>query len=72
MRFVGRFDPIAFTPGEDPHLDWPDVHVIARPGNPQPPSNGFHIDSRFVERPFEARRPLRRPTSTKPWRASIR
>ena len=51
VAFVRRFHPITFTPGEDRHLDWPDVHVIARPGNDLPPINGFHTDTCFVERP---------------------
>lgn len=52
VEFVGRFDPITFTPGEDPHPDWPGVHVVARPGNPSlPVINGFHTDTCFVERP---------------------
>ena len=51
VRFVARFDPITFTPGEDEHPDWPKVHVIARPGNAQPSINGFHTDTCFVERP---------------------
>ena len=50
-RFVARFHPLTFTPGEDRHPQWPDVHVIARPGNAQPPINGFHTDTCFVERP---------------------
>ena len=51
LDFLSRFDPITFTPGEDEHPDWPKVHVIARPGNAQPPISGFHTDTCFVERP---------------------
>ena len=51
VRFLGRFDPVTFTPGEDRHPVWRDVHVIARPGVPQPPINGFHTDTSFVEQP---------------------
>ena len=51
VRFLGRLGPVTFTPGEDRHPVWRDVHVIARPGVPQPPINGFHTDTSFVEQP---------------------
>ena len=52
VGFISRFGPITFTPGEDRHPDHPDVHIIARPGNPSlPPISGFHTDTCFVERP---------------------
>ncbi len=52
LAFVGRFDPITFTPGNDPHPEWPDIHVVNLASTSTlPPMNGFHTDTSFVERP---------------------
>ena len=52
IQFVGRLDPIMFTPGEIPHPQWSDLNEVKLSSTSTlPPTNGFHTDTSFVERP---------------------
>ena len=52
IEFVSRLDPIMFTPGEVPHPKWPDLNEVNLASTTTlPPTNGFHTDTSFVERP---------------------
>ena len=49
LSFVGRLDPITFTPGEQRHPQWPNLNVVSLSSTSTlPPINGFHTDFRRV------------------------
>ncbi|MFL2529326.1 MAG: TauD/TfdA dioxygenase family protein [Candidatus Azotimanducaceae bacterium] len=52
LSFVGRLDPITFTPGEQRHPQWPNLNVVSLSSTSTlPPINGFHTDTSFVRQP---------------------
>ncbi|SDG72085.1 TauD/TfdA dioxygenase family protein [Pseudonocardia oroxyli] len=49
--FLRRFGPLAFTPGETPLPDFPELNVVSNVGRTTPPRSSFHVDTSYVSRP---------------------
>ena len=51
VRFLRSFGDLAFTQGETPVPDHPDLNVISNVGRTTPPRSTFHVDSSYLRVP---------------------
>ncbi|MCW2817487.1 MAG: Taurine dioxygenase [Marmoricola sp.] len=51
VTFLRGFGDLAFTPGETPVEDHPDLNVISNVGRTTPPRSTFHVDSSYLRVP---------------------
>ena len=51
LGFLRSFGDLAFTVGETPVADFPDLNVISNVGRTTPPKSQFHVDSSYLAVP---------------------
>jgi taurine dioxygenase len=49
--FLRSFGELAFTQGETPVADHPELNVVSNVGRTTPPRSSFHVDTSYVHRP---------------------
>src|ERR1700761_1475222 len=51
VAFLRSFGELAFTKGETPVPDQPDLNLVSNEGRTTPPRSTFHVDTSYVRRP---------------------
>jgi taurine dioxygenase len=51
VEFLQSFGELAFTKGETPVPDHPDLNLVSNEGRVTPPRSTFHVDTSYIRRP---------------------